>query len=94
VKVYNCDSRMKTKKTNITEITVERSETFVVRKFSQSIFTWCGQCSADVRMCTPEEAAVLTHVSTRMIYQWIESDRLHFRETPEGLLLVCLNSVL
>jgi len=44
-------------------------------------------------MCTPEEAAVLTHVSTRTIYRRVEAGRVHFTETAEGLLLVCLNSI-
>jgi hypothetical protein len=41
-------------------------------------------------MITPVEAAVLARVSTRPIYGWIEADKLHFTETPDGLLHVCL----
>lgn len=43
-------------------------------------------------MVTPEEAAVLACVSPRTIYRGVEAGRIHFMETPEGLLLICLNS--
>jgi excisionase family DNA binding protein len=86
---------MKTKKkTKVTEITVERSDVLVVRKSSRAVFAWCGQCAAEVRMCTPEEAATLARVSTRTIYRWVEAGKVHFTETVGGPLLICLNSLL
>jgi hypothetical protein len=45
-------------------------------------------------MITPVDAAVLARVSTRTIYRWIEAEKLHFTETPDGLLHVCLNAFL
>jgi hypothetical protein len=47
-----------------------------------------------VRMITAEEAASLAQQSTRTIYTWVEAHRLHYRETPEGFLHVCLDSLL
>jgi len=44
-------------------------------------------------MGTPEEAAMMAGVSWRTISQWVEEGRVHFTETPEGLLLICINSV-
>ena len=41
----------------------------------------------------PEEAPALASVSTRTMYRWVESGRVHFLETPEGRLLVCRNSL-
>jgi len=85
---------MRTKKrTRTTEITVERSEVFVVRRAKKTARAWCAQCAAEVRMCAPDDAAALAHVSTRTIYRWVEAGRVHFAETAEGLLLVCLNSL-
>jgi excisionase family DNA binding protein len=55
---------------------------------------WCSECEADTRVVTPEEAALLSRVSSRTIYRWIETDRIHFSETAGGLLLICLNSLL
>ena len=44
-------------------------------------------------MGTPDEAAILAHVSSRTIYRWVEAETIHFAETPDGLLLICLNSL-
>jgi hypothetical protein len=45
-------------------------------------------------MITPSEAVMLTHVSARTIYRWVEAEKIHFAETSEGLLLICLNSLI
>ena len=29
----------------------------------------------------------------RTIYRWVEADRIHFTETAESTLLICLNSI-
>jgi len=81
------------KRTKTTEITVERSDVFVVRWRKKTIYVWCPTCATDVGMCTPDEAAALAGVSPRTIYRWIEAGRIHFTETPGGPVLVCSNSV-
>jgi len=40
-----------------------------------------------------EQAAVMIGVSSRTIYQCVESGQIHFADTPEGLLLICLKSL-
>ncbi len=42
----------------------------------------------------PEEAAVLAGVSPRTIYRRVEAGLVHFAESPEGWLLICLSSLL
>jgi predicted site-specific integrase-resolvase len=44
-------------------------------------------------MLTPEEAAALAQVSSRTIYRRVEAGELHFAETPEEPLLICLDSL-
>jgi excisionase family DNA binding protein len=44
-------------------------------------------------MIHPEEAAARTGVSLRAIYRLVEAHKLHFIETPEGLVLICPSSV-
>lgn len=44
-------------------------------------------------MLAPEEAAALCGVSPRTIYRWVEAGRVHFAETPDGRLSVCLASL-
>jgi hypothetical protein len=43
---------------------------------------------------TADEAARLVCQSARAIYRLVEARRLHYRETPLGALLVCLDSLL
>ena len=83
----------RSKRTKTTEISVEKSEVFVVRKPGRVLFARCPECAARVQLLTPEDAATLAHVSTRTIYRGIEAGRLHFAETPEELPLLCLKSL-
>ena len=54
---------------------------------------WCAQCAAKVGMTTADEAAAVAGVNARTLYRWIENGKVHFRETTEGRVLVCLNSL-
>ncbi len=82
------------KTTRKTEITVETERVLVIRGARRARVVWCAACSAQVKMVTPEQAALVARVSARTIYRWVEAERLHFSETPDGWLLVCLNSLL
>jgi hypothetical protein len=44
-------------------------------------------------MVTPNEAAARSHTETRAIFRGIEGGTVHFVESEDGGLLVCLNSV-
>ena len=44
-------------------------------------------------MITPDEAAALCGVSTRMIYHRLEDATVHFIETSEGQLFICLKTL-
>jgi hypothetical protein len=44
-------------------------------------------------MVTADEAALLCQVSARAIYLKIEARELHCKETPDGRLLICANSL-
>ena len=77
-----------------TEKAVEIHEFYVVRTTSGSLPALCAECSAgDAFMVAPEQAAVVTHVPLRMIYRWIETAEVHYRETANGSVIVCLRSL-
>jgi len=76
-----------------TGITIETDRLFVIRRRGCSVLAWCGACAEQVKMVTPDEAAVLSRVSSRTIYRWVEGEKIHFAETQDGLLLICLNSL-
>ena len=77
-----------------TEISIETHRQLVIRRRKDSALAWCPECAAQVKMVTPEEAAIVACVSSRTIYRWVEIHKLHFSETSEGLLLICIDSVL
>jgi excisionase family DNA binding protein len=44
-------------------------------------------------MLTPTEAAWQTKVSQRVLYRWIEAGLIHFTETVDGGVFICLSSL-
>lgn len=75
-----------------TEITIETSRLLIVSK-PNKVVARCNQCGAEVNWVTTDEAAILSHVNSRTIFQLAEAGQLHTTESTEGLLLVCLNSL-
>jgi hypothetical protein len=77
-----------------TEKRVEIHEFYVVRSASGSLPALCAACATgDAIMVTPEQAAVVARATVRMIYRWVESGAVHFKEGPDGSLTVCLKSL-
>lgn len=53
----------------------------------------CPQCQTHVQMATPEQAARLTGIPSRVINIWLEESHIHSLKTAEGGLLICLKSL-
>lgn len=82
------------KKTRRTEKTVEIHEFYAIRNASGSLPALCADCSTgDAFMLAPDQAAVLAHVPTRMIYRRIETGSVHYSEAPDGSIVVCVRSL-
>jgi hypothetical protein len=82
------------KKTRRTEKTVEIHEIYAIRTASGSLPALCAECSTgDAIMLAPDHAALLSHVPTRMIYRLVETGSIHYRETPNGSLVVCVRTL-
>jgi hypothetical protein len=75
------------------EISVETDEVFVIRRIGGGISDWCVNCGKEVSMVTVEEAARLTGLRWREIARRVEVGHIHFAETSDGLLFICINSV-
>src|SRR5258705_10670677 len=75
-------------------LTVETHQLLVISRTKGSIQGWCSECAGDVPLVKPEEAAVLDGVSPRTIYRRVEAGLVHFAESPEGWLLICLGALL
>jgi len=75
------------------EITLEKTEEVLVRRRKRTAGVWCAACRATVRMLTPDEAATLAGVTPQTIYRWVETDRVHFTQVPDGALMICQKSL-
>jgi hypothetical protein len=78
-----------------TEVTIETDRLVVFsRTIKQSPASrWCGRCNERVQMMTTDDAALAVGVNSLTIFHWAEAGRLHSVETPQGLLLICPNSL-
>jgi hypothetical protein len=76
-----------------TEITIETDRVLIIKRPKGSVPGWCPKCVQQVEMVAPDYATAITRVSTRTIYRWVEAEKIHFTERPDGMLLICLNSV-
>ena len=81
-------------KTRKTEKTVEIHEFYVIRTASGSLPPLCGECSTgDSIMIAPEQVALIASVPVRTIYQWVETEIVHYRQMPNGSIIVCVRSL-
>jgi hypothetical protein len=55
---------------------------------------WCEGCSGQATMISAEQAAVLAGVRSRTLHRWAHARAIHFTESPEGRLLICLRSLM
>jgi excisionase family DNA binding protein len=70
----------------------ERPQVFVINRAGVAEQMSCSRCT-ESGMITADEAAVLQGVSTRVIYRWLEDGAIHFIETPQGQLFICLKTL-
>ena len=76
------------------EITVETERLLIIRRRYQAVEEWCDGCGKLALMIRPDQAAAVTGLTLRNLFSQIDAGRLHFRELPDGLLLICLTSLL
>jgi len=74
-------------------ITTQSDEAIILRSSKATTAVNCPQCSVEVPMFSPEQAATLFRLPLRQIYRAIEAGQLHFKETAGGAVLLCLNSL-
>ena len=74
-----------------TEIVVESERRYVVHHPENSELIICPSCSET--MVTAEQAAIVLALSHRAVFQLVENGSVHFAETENGVLFVCLRSL-
>jgi hypothetical protein len=73
-------------------ISQETNQVIVVRRHSKPS-AWCANCKEQAQMVSVEDAILITGKNLRELIQVIDRGSLHYQETPEGLPLICLNSL-
>ena len=81
------------KKKTRTEITIETDEVFVVTQTGDKDFAWCAECKKPARTLTVKQAAAIAGVSTSAIRGRVDTGEVHFVETAERGMQICLNSL-
>jgi hypothetical protein len=75
------------------EITVEREVVSVLYQPVANITGRCEQCGTDVLLLSAEAAAAAAGTSPREIYRWLDENKVHFQESPNGTVFVCSESL-
>lgn len=83
---------MKTKRR--VEIEVETARLTIRRKAGAVCSLPCLSCGAMVDMLTAETAALWCGCTLRWLVNHLETSALHYAETADGQLRICLNSLL
>ena len=74
---------------------IEIHERLIVRTASGSLPALCEACSAgDSILLSPDQASTLTGIPARSIYRWVEAGAIHYREAPNGKIIVCIKTLL
>jgi hypothetical protein len=88
------DVRGRVKVRKKTTVSVETERILTIRRRWHETDGWCEGCGKQVKFVTPETASAVSGLSVRAICRMVETDKVHFMETSNGSLLICLNSLL
>ena len=76
-----------------TEVFIETSEIFVIKRNRTFVRTWCEDCGREVSMLPLREAALLTGHDVNAIRSMMENQRIHFCYLKSDTPSVCLRSL-
>lgn len=76
------------------EITAETWRLLVVRRPGALASLWCEQCGAHAAFLPADLAAAVTARTAREVYRLVEASEVHFVESADGSVLVCLLSLI
>jgi len=76
-----------------TKITIE-TESLLILGGRSSRRALCPLCAAEVEMIALENASVISNLATAELSERLNSGELHRSQTPDGSVLICMNSLL
>ena len=75
-------------------IETETKELLIIHQNRKSAcVAWCEECLRESQWLNPVETAHVSSLTAREIFRLAEAGEIHFQETPDGQMLVCLNSL-
>ena len=84
----------KMKRKHRTTTFIDQHEMIVLRSSRPPRKVYCAECSEMVAFVSLDEAVRISGVSSRHIFRLIEEGQIHFRETAQGMALICPTSLL
>jgi hypothetical protein len=79
------------RRTVVTFEKLERSRYYIPD--ANLVMALCPDCGKSVCWLTPNQMVALSGLSLRELFRRIEVGSVHFRETTNGLVLVCPDSI-
>lgn len=76
-----------------TVINFQAREFWLIHKAKEEDRPFCKECNAETDWLSPEQAVVVTGLNAREIFRRVESGKLHFKETTDGFLFICAQSL-
>jgi len=83
-----------TRKTKRTTSSAETDRVLILNRHSGAVEGWCENCEELVRMLRPEDAVALAAFRLQAVYRALEPGQLQYVGSPDGLLHVCVSSLL
>ena len=77
-----------------TRITIESHQVMILRRSNDARMSWCERCGERVKMVTAEQAGIISGSTLRLVLRHVEANTVHFTETEDGRLFICLNSLM
>jgi hypothetical protein len=76
-----------------TRITIE-TESLLVLQARKPLRLWCPECGAEGEMIPLNDVGVVSNLPPAEVQAWMQAEDLHLSQSPDGGLLICLNSML
>lgn len=73
---------------------VEQHQLLIIRQPAIESSLRCSICLTNGLMVSAEDAATILSMPRREVYRAVETGSVHFIETLEGILFVCIESLL
>ncbi len=79
--------------TKRTVVNFETREFLLIHRVNDEVRSLCIDCNAETDWLTAEQTVVVTGLSARALFRQVEKGTLHHKESPEGFLFICAQSL-